>query len=156
KEFFQRGFGAPVAGFNYVPFGDLAALQAALELRPGFFAAFIIEIIQGESGMHVAPAGFLTGAKELCRRFGLMLIVDEVQTGLGRTGRLFACEDEGATPDILALAKALGGGLIPIGACLYTKDVYTEQFDLRHGSTFAGNALACQAALATLEELSKD
>ena len=83
-------------------------------------------------------------------------IVDEVQTGLGRTGKLFACEAEGVTPDILALAKALGGGLMPIGACLYTPGAYTEQFDLRHGSTFAGNTLACRAALATIDELTKD
>jgi predicted amino acid dehydrogenase len=85
-----------------------------------------------------------------------LLIVDEVQTGLGRTGKLFACEAEGFTPDILALAKALGGGLVPIGACLYTREVYTEHFDLRHGSTFAGNTLACRVALATIDELMKD
>ena len=132
-QFFQRGFGAPVPGFNLVPFGDLIALQAAFERRPEFFAAFLIEIIQGESGIRVAPPGYLVAARDLCHRFGALLIVDEVQTGLGRTGTLFACEAEGVTPDILALAKALGGGLIPIGACLYTKDAYSEDFDLRHG-----------------------
>jgi acetylornithine/succinyldiaminopimelate/putrescine aminotransferase/predicted amino acid dehydrogenase len=155
-EFFQRGFGAPVPGFNLVPFGDLAALQSALELQPNFYAAFLLEIIQGESGIRVAPPGYLAAARDLCHRFGALLIVDEVQTGLGRTGRLFACEAEGVAPDILALAKALGGGLIPIGACLYTHSAYTEQFDLRHGSTFAGNTLACRAALATINELTKD
>ncbi|MGA7487760.1 MAG: aminotransferase class III-fold pyridoxal phosphate-dependent enzyme [Xanthobacteraceae bacterium] len=154
--FFQRGFGAPVPGFSTVPFGDVAALQAALAARPGFFAAFLVEIIQGESGIRVAPPGYLATARELCHQHGALLIVDEVQTGLGRTGRLFACEAEGVTPDILALAKALGGGLIPIGACLYNQRAYTEEFDLRHGSTFAGNALACRAALATLDELTKD
>ena len=156
REFFQRGFGAPVPGFNYVPFGDLEALQTTLELRPDFFAALVVEIIQGESGIHVAPQGYLAKAAELCHRFGALLVVDEVQTGLGRTGALFACEAEGVTPDILTLAKALGGGLMPIGACLYKKSVYTEHFDLRHGSTFAGNTLACRAALATIDELTKD
>ena len=156
RDFFQRGFGAPVQGFNYVPFGDIDALQMTLQMRPDFFAAFVIEIIQGESGIHVAPTGYLKAAAELCHRFGALLIVDEVQTGLGRTGTLFACEHEGVTPDILTLAKALGGGLMPIGACLYSRSVYTEQFDLRHGSTLAGNALACRAALATIEQLTKD
>jgi acetylornithine/succinyldiaminopimelate/putrescine aminotransferase/predicted amino acid dehydrogenase len=154
--FFQRGFGAPVPGFELVPFGDLRALEAALAARPDFFAAFMLEIIQGESGIRVAPPGYLAAARDLCRRYGALLIVDEVQTGLGRTGTLFACEAEGVTPDIVALAKALGGGLMPIGACLYTRDAYTEQFDLRHGSTFAGNTLACRAALATINELTKD
>jgi acetylornithine/succinyldiaminopimelate/putrescine aminotransferase/predicted amino acid dehydrogenase len=156
REFFQRGFGAPVPGFNHVAFGDLEALRTTLELRPNFFAAFVVEVIQGESGIHVAPPGYLAAALDLCHRFGVLLIVDEVQTGLGRTGTLFACEAEGVTPDILTLAKALGGGLVPIGACLYTRKVYTEHFDLRHGSTFAGNALACRAALATIDELTKD
>jgi acetylornithine/succinyldiaminopimelate/putrescine aminotransferase/predicted amino acid dehydrogenase len=156
RDFFQRGFGAPVAGFNYVPFGDIEALQTTFELRPDFFAAFIVEVIQGESGIVVAPSGYLAAAQDLCRRFGALLVIDEVQTGLGRTGDLLACEAEGITPDILTLAKALGGGLVPVGACLYTREVFTEHFDLRHGSTFAGNALACRAALATLEELTRD
>jgi acetylornithine/succinyldiaminopimelate/putrescine aminotransferase/predicted amino acid dehydrogenase len=154
--FFQRGFGAPVPGFELVSFGDLSALQMALAARPDFFAAFLVEIIQGESGIRVAPSGYLAAARDLCHQYGALLIVDEVQTGLGRTGRLFACEAEGVTPDILALAKALGGGLMPIGACLYTQRAYTEQFDLRHGSTFAGNTLACHAALATINELTRD
>src|SRR4029078_10682149 len=107
REFFQRGFGAPVPGFNCVPFVDLEALQTTLEFRPDFFAAFVVEIIQGESRIHGAPEGFLAKAAALCHRFGGLLIVDEVQTGRGRTGALFACEGEGVTPDILTLAKAL-------------------------------------------------
>jgi acetylornithine/succinyldiaminopimelate/putrescine aminotransferase/predicted amino acid dehydrogenase len=155
-EFFQRGFGAPAPGFSHVPFADLAALEATLAARPDYFAAFLVEPIQGESGIHVAPPGYLKAALQLCRRFGALLILDEVQTGLGRTGTLFACEADGVTPDILTLAKALGGGLMPIGACLYRPEVYDEHFDLRHGSTFAGNTLACRAALATITELIKD
>jgi acetylornithine/succinyldiaminopimelate/putrescine aminotransferase/predicted amino acid dehydrogenase len=154
--FFQRGFGAPAPGFDWVPFGDLRAIEAALQARPDFFAAFLVEIIQGESGIRVAPPGYLAAVRDLCHRYGALLIVDEVQTGLGRTGRLFACEAEGITPDILLLAKALGGGLMPIGACLYTEETYTEHFDLRHGSTFAGNTLACRAALAAIRELTRD
>jgi acetylornithine/succinyldiaminopimelate/putrescine aminotransferase/predicted amino acid dehydrogenase len=156
SEYFQRGFGAPAPGFSYVPFGDFNALESALNTRPDYFAAFLLEPIQGESGIHVAPAGYLKAALDLCRRFGVLMMLDEVQTGLGRTGRMFACEAEGITPDILALAKALGGGLIPIGACLYKREVYDENFDLRHGSTFAGNTMACRAALATIDELTKD
>ena len=155
-EFFQHGFGAPAPGFNYVRFGDVKALEEALQAQPDFFAAFLVEPIQGESGIHVAPTGYLKAALDLCHRFGALLIVDEVQTGLGRTGSLFACDAEAVTPDILTLAKALGGGLIPVGACLYSREVYTEHFDLRHGSTFAANSLACRAALATIEELTKD
>ena len=105
--FFQRGFGAPVPGFSTVPFGDRAALRAALAARPDFFAAFLVEPIQGESGIQVAPPGYLAAARELCHAHGALLIVDEVQTGLGRTGSPFACK-EGVTPDILCLAKALG------------------------------------------------
>jgi acetylornithine/succinyldiaminopimelate/putrescine aminotransferase len=119
REFFQRGFGAPVPGFNYVPFGDLEACKRTLELRPDFFAAFVVEIIQGRVRNPCRAPGLPGGGGELCRRFGALLVVDEVQTGLGRTGTLFACEAEGVTPDILTLAKALGGGLMPIGACLY-------------------------------------
>jgi acetylornithine/succinyldiaminopimelate/putrescine aminotransferase/predicted amino acid dehydrogenase len=153
---FQRGFGAPAPGFHVMPFGDLAALRAALAARPGYFAAFLVEIIQGESGIRVAPPGYIAAARDLCHEHGALLIVDEVQTGLGRTGSLFASESEAVTPDILCLAKALGGGLMPIGACLYTSAAYSEQFDLRHGSTFAGNALSCRAALATLDLLTAD
>jgi acetylornithine/succinyldiaminopimelate/putrescine aminotransferase/predicted amino acid dehydrogenase len=151
-----RGYGAPVPGFEYVAFGDLDALEAALAARPSFFAALLVETIQVESGINVAPAGYLAAALKLCHRFGALLIVDEVRIALGRTGTLFACEAEGITPDILALGNALGGELISIGACLYSPAVYTEHFDLRQEAAFAPNALAFRAMLATINELSRD
>jgi acetylornithine/succinyldiaminopimelate/putrescine aminotransferase/predicted amino acid dehydrogenase len=153
---FQQAFGAPVEGFHHVPFGNIQALSKALSDHNGFYAAFVVEPIQGEGGVVEAPAGYLTQARDLCRRAGTLLILDEIQTGLGRTGKLFACDHEGVIPDVMTLAKALGGGLMPIGACLYKEELYNEEFALRHSSTFAGNALACQAALATLDLLEKD
>ena len=152
----KRGFGAPAPGFDYVPFGDLNALEAALAARPKFFAAFLIETIQAESGINVVPAGYLAAALELCHRFGVLLIVDETRIALGITGTLFACAAEGMTPDILTLGNALGGGLMSIGACLYTPAVYTEHFDLRKESAFSANALAIRAALATIDQLTRD
>ena len=156
RSFFQEQFGAPVAGFDLVPFGDLAALEEALALGSSFYAAFLVEPVQGEGGVHVAPPGYLSGAQELCRRYGVLLIVDEVQTGLGRTGAMFACENEEITPDLLLVAKALGGGLMPIGACLSTAQAYPDNFDLRHSSTFAGNTLACRVGLAAVAALNAE
>ncbi|MEM7050923.1 MAG: aminotransferase class III-fold pyridoxal phosphate-dependent enzyme [Acidobacteriota bacterium] len=151
---YQRPFGAPIAGFETVPYGDLEALRQAL--AGGRFAAFLVEPVQGEGGIIEPPAGYLREAQALCREVGTLLIADEVQTGLGRTGTLFACQREGITPDIMTLAKALGGGLMPIGACLSTAEVYDTEFGLNHSSTFAGNAMACRAALATLDLLEAD
>lgn len=156
RPFYQQDFGAPVPGFDFVPFGDLSALEQALAANPEFYAAFVVEPIQGEGGIHVAPPGYLAQAHALCRRYGVLFVVDEVQTGLGRTGDLFACEYEGIHPDVLVVAKALGGGLMPIGACLSTAAAYADLFDLRHSSTFAGNALACRVGLAALDVLTGD
>ncbi|HEY8393638.1 MAG TPA: aminotransferase class III-fold pyridoxal phosphate-dependent enzyme, partial [Thermaerobacter sp.] len=142
RESYQKAFFAPVEGFDKVPYGDIDALAAALAARPGEYAAFIVEPIQGEGGIVMPPPGYLREAQRLCREHGVLFIVDEVQTGLGRTGTLFACEQEGITPDAITLAKALGGGLVPIGALLCTEEVYTEEFATKHSSTFAGNALA--------------
>ncbi len=150
---YQAPFGAPVEGFDFVGYGDLAALEDKLTAAPHTYAAFIVEPIQGEGGIVVPPPGYLAGAKEICARCGVLLVADEIQTGLGRTGRLFACEEEGATPDVLLLAKALGGGLLPIGACLSTAEVYSDRFALKHSSTFAGNSLACRVGLRVLDEL---
>ena len=153
---YQRAFGAPAANFDKVPFGDTGALRRALAERPGHYAAFLVEPIQGEGGIVVPPPGYLSEARAVCREVGVLLVLDEIQSGLGRTGTLFACEAEGVVPDVMALAKALGGGLVPIGAVLCTGEVYTPSFAMKHSATFAGNALACRAGLATLELLTRD
>jgi acetylornithine/succinyldiaminopimelate/putrescine aminotransferase/predicted amino acid dehydrogenase len=155
KASYQEDFFAPVEGFSYVRFGDLEELEKTLIEKPDFYAALILEPIQGEGGIIEAPAGYLKEAGNLCRSFGLVFILDEIQTGLGRTGRLFACQDEefGANPDVLLLAKALGGGVLPIGACLSSARVFTESFAMKHSSTFAGNSLACRVGLRTLDLL---
>jgi putrescine aminotransferase len=140
-------------GCAAVPFGDLAALEGALARRD--VAAFVVEPIQAEGGIVLPPPGYLREAQALCRRHGTLLILDEVQTGLGRCGTLFAFQAEGFVPDVLVLAKSLGGGIAAIGATVARRDVHreaygsTRRFDL-HGSTFAGSALACAAALETL------
>ncbi|MTI94905.1 MAG: aminotransferase class III-fold pyridoxal phosphate-dependent enzyme [Firmicutes bacterium] len=156
KESYQAAFGAPVPGFDYIPFGDSHALAAYLEADSGKPAAFIVEPVQGEGGVVLPPAGYLKAVRELCSKHQVVLIVDEIQTGLGRTGRLFACETEAITPDVLLLAKALGGGLMPIGAVLSKKDFYSSEYGLKHSSTFAGGTLACEAGIAVLELLTAD
>lgn len=151
---YQHNFGAPVPGYDYVRFGDLPALKRALGGKQ--YAAYIVEPIQGEGGIIEAPRGYLAQAQALCRDTGTLLIVDEIQTGLGRTGAMFACDAEELRPDVLLVGKALGGGLMPIGACLCTAEVYNEDFALKHTSTFAGNTLACRVGLATIQWLEAD
>ncbi|HEX6984905.1 MAG TPA: aminotransferase class III-fold pyridoxal phosphate-dependent enzyme, partial [Planctomycetaceae bacterium] len=152
---YQQGFAAPAEGFETIPFGDAEALREAVTRRPDHFAAFIVEPIQGEGGIVEPPPGYLKAVREICTAAGVLLVFDEIQTGLGRTGRLFACEREGVAPDVMTLAKALGGGLLPIGAVLCTPAAYTEAFALKHSSTFAGNALACRAGLAVMDRLTR-
>ncbi|MCL5779786.1 MAG: aspartate aminotransferase family protein [Firmicutes bacterium] len=142
-----------------IPFGDLAALQQQLSSREA--AAFILEPIQGEGGILEPPAGYLTRAKKLCAQYGTLLIADEVQTGFGRTGTFFACEAEDLVPDILCLAKSLGGGVMPMGAYMTGDDVWRKAYGtmekaLLHTSTFGGNTAACAAALKTIEVILKD
>ncbi len=156
KEYYQAPFGAPVPGFKSIPYGDLEALQEELENNGSGYAAFIVEPVQGEGGIVVPGAGYLSRAKEICCEHGLLFILDEIQTGLGRTGRLFACEEEGLSPDLLLLAKALGGGLYPIGACLSTAAAYTKDFGDRHSSTFAANTLGCRVGLKVLDLLTRN
>ncbi len=150
---YQEPFGLPAAGFEYIPFGDAGALEAVFEARAEEFAGFIVEPIQGEGGIIVPPDGYLRQIRGICDEYDVPLIFDEIQTGLGRTGELFACMAEEVTPDVLLLAKALGGGLVPIGAALCTEDVYSEDFGLKHSSTFAANTLACRVGLAALDIL---
>lgn len=149
QEKVRQGFAPHLEGFRYAPFDDLAATEAAISERT---IAVMVEPIQGEGGVNVPQRGYLKGLRELCDRNGLLLILDEVQTGMGRTGKLFAYEHEGITPDIMTLAKALGGGL-PIGAMLARGSV-AESFNLgSHGSTFGGNAVACAAGIAVVNTL---
>lgn len=153
---YQEVFGAPVPGFRHIPYGDLEALKTYLAEYAQETAAFIVEPIQGEGGIVEPPVGYLRGVQALCAEYGVLTIFDEIQTGLGRTGTLFACEKEGTTPDVMVIAKALGGGLVPIGAALCKPEVYTEDFGLKHSSTFAGNSLGCRIGVAVLDLLTAD
>lgn len=146
-----EGFGPVAPGFLHVPYGDGAALERAL--KEGAIAGVLLEPIQGEGGVHAPPNGYLARARALCTEAGAALIIDEVQTGLRRTGPMFACAAE-ASPDVLLVAKALGGGLFPLGALLTNDAFWDDRFALRHSSTFANNNVACRVALATLAELS--
>jgi acetylornithine/N-succinyldiaminopimelate aminotransferase len=141
------GFGPVVEGFDQVPFGDLDAVKRAIGPAT---AAILIEPIMGEGGVRVVEPSFLRALRELCDQHGLLLVFDEVQTGMGRTGELFAYQRTGATPDIMALAKALGGGF-PVGACLATSEAAKGMTTGTHGSTFGGNPLAMSAANAVLD-----
>ncbi len=144
---YLEGFGPPVDGFDQVPFGDLDAVKKAIGPETG---AILIEPIQGEGGVRVALRGFLRSLRELADKHGLMLIFDEVQTGIGRTGEIFAYERTGVAPDIMALAKALGGGF-PVGACLATTEASKGMTAGTHGSTFGGNPLAMAVGNAVLD-----
>lgn len=153
---YQDAFFAPVEGFLAVPFGDAAALEAVLLRHRGEIAAFLVEPIQAEGGVFEPPAGYFRAVRTLCDAHDVALIVDEVQTGLGRTGRLFGIEAEGIKPDIMTLAKALGGGLIPMAAVLARGSVYNIDFALKHTSTFAANTIGCRVGLAVLDMLERD
>jgi acetylornithine/N-succinyldiaminopimelate aminotransferase len=144
---YLEGFGPPLDGFDQVAFGDLDAVKRAIGPET---AGILIEPIQGEGGVRVATPTFLRGLRQLCDQHGLLLVFDEVQTGIARTGELFAYERSGVKPDIMALAKALGGGF-PIGACLATSDASKGMTVGSHGSTFGGNPLAMVVANAVLD-----
>jgi acetylornithine/N-succinyldiaminopimelate aminotransferase len=147
NEAYLKGFGPPMDGFDHVAFGNLNEMRAMVGSQT---AAIMVEPIQGEGGVRAAPEGYLRGLRDIADEFGLLLVYDEVQCGMGRTGRLFAHEWEGVAPDIMAIAKALGGGF-PIGACLATERAATGMVAGTHGSTFGGNPLAVAAGNAVLD-----
>jgi ornithine--oxo-acid transaminase len=155
---FREGFGPFLPDVSSVPFGDLDALRSAL--ARGEVAAFIVEPVQGK-GVNLPPEGYLAGAQAACREHGTLFVCDEVQTGLGRTGRLFALEHWGLDPDMICVAKALSGGFVPIGGVLVSADVRARVFDgmergVRHGSTFGGNDFAAAAGIATLRVIERE
>lgn len=152
---YQQVFGAPMPGFSYVEYGAIDQLERELAKNPDDYAAFIVEPIQGEGGIVQPPRDYLRQVREVCSRYGVLLVLDEIQTGLGRTGQLFACDPE-LTPDVVVIAKALGGGIVPIGACLSSAEIYNEDFAHKHSSTFAGNGLVCRVGLKVLDLLTRD
>ena len=150
EESYREDFGPLTPGFVVVPFGDIDALAGAITLNT---AAFMVEPLQGEGGVIVAPKGYLAGAAELCREHNVLLVADEIQTGLGRTGKMFACEWEGVHPDVLVLGKALGGGVYPVSVMLADAPVMDMFAPGDHGSTFGGNPLGAAVGRAALKVL---
>jgi len=156
RDVYKAPFQPVLPGFTHVPFGDAQAVESAITANT---AAVLVEPIQGEGGIRVPEDDYLPRLQEICRTNGSLLIVDEVQTGMGRTGRMFACEHWDVEPDIITMAKALGGGVMPIGAFIGTPDVWEALFrenPLMHTSTFGGNPLACRAAIAAVEVTLRD
>ena len=147
---YRDGFGPFPPGFKLVPFGDAQALEAAITPNT---AAFLVEPIQGEGGINVPPPGYLADVERICRAHRVLLLCDEIQTGLGRTGRLLACQHDGVKPDGVMLGKALGGGLLPVSLFLARREVMDVFKPGDHGSTFGGNPIAAAVGLAALETL---
>lgn len=152
SEKLTKGFGPLLPGFVHVPFGDHEALHAAINDRT---AAIMVEPVQGEGGIVPVPHQCLQGLRKLCDEQGILLIYDEIQCGMGRTGRLFAHEWSGAAPDIMAVAKGIGGGF-PLGACLATERAASGMIAGTHGTTYGGNPLACAVGCAVMEVMGED
>ncbi len=155
----RKPFEPFLPGSEWVPFNDLAALEE--RLRKNDVAGFIVEPIQGEIGVIVPDTGYLKGAEKLCRQYGTLLLLDEIQTGMGRTGRLFCLEYENVEPDILILSKSLGGGVMPVGAIVTTDEIWKKAYGgfssaLLHTSTFGGNSRACACGIAALHTIIKN
>lgn len=150
---YREGFGPFPPGFKLIPYGDAAALEAAITPNT---AAFLVEPIQGEGGIIIPPPAYLAECARLCKQHNVLLICDEIQTGLGRTGALLACDHEGVKPDGLILGKALGGGLLPVSAFLARREVMAVFHPGDHGSTFGGNPLAAAVALEAIDIIVED
>ncbi|MFF2448849.1 ornithine--oxo-acid transaminase [Neobacillus sp. NPDC058068] len=150
---YKRGFGPLLPGIKLIPYGDLEALKEAITPNT---AAFLIEPIQGEAGIILPPEGFLKKASELCKEENVLFIADEIQVGLARTGKMFACDWEEVEPDMLILGKALGGGVFPISCVVANSDVLGVFNPGSHGSTFGGNPLACAVSLAALDVIEEE
>jgi putrescine aminotransferase len=150
REAYQEPFQPLMPEFVRVPFGDLEALSAAVDERT---AGVLLEPVQGEGGINVAPPGYLAGVREICDQWGALMILDEIQTGFGRTGKLFACEHDGVVPDVMTLGKSLGGGLYPITAAVFRQHLgdFLVTNPFIHLSTFGGADLGCAVGLATIE-----
>lgn len=145
---YKRGFGPMLPGIKVIPFGDVEALKQAITPNT---AAFIFEPIQGEAGINIPPEGFLKAAYDVCKQHNVLYIADEIQSGLGRSGKMFACDWEEVEPDMYILGKALGGGVFPISCVAANKDILGVFNPGSHGSTFGGNPLACAVSIAALD-----
>lgn len=153
EEEYKAGFGPFTPGFKIIPYGDLEALKNAISPNT---AAFLFEPIQGEAGINIPPTGFIQGAQRLCKENNVLFVADEIQTGFGRTGKLFACDWENVKPDMYILGKALGGGVFPISAVAADQDILGVFNPGSHGSTFGGNPLGCAVAITALDVLQEE
>lgn len=149
-----KDFGPLMPGFEIVPYNDLLALEKAFQDKQ--VAAFMVEPIQGEAGVVIPDKGYLKGVRELCTEYNVLFIADEIQTGLGRTGKMLACDHENVRPDILVLGKALSGGTMPVSAVLCDDEIMMNINPGEHGSTYGGNPLACKVAIASLQVLKEE
>ena len=149
-----KGFGPFMPGFDLVPYNDLSALEKALQDKN--VAAFMVEPIQGEAGVVIPDDGYLKGVRDLCSKYNVLFIADEIQTGLARTGKMLACDHEHVRPDILILGKALSGGVLPVSAVLADDEIMMNIKPGEHGSTYGGNPLACAVAIAALTVLKEE
>ena len=152
----HNNYGPFTPGFLRIPYNDIEALAKVLEDEAEHIAAFLVEPIQGEAGVYVPDEGYLKNASELCKKYNVLFVADEVQTGIARTGKLIACHHENVQPDILVLGKALSGGMYPVSAVLANDNIMQVIHPGQHGSTFGGNPLACAVAVAALDVVEEE